>query len=423
MRYSKLIPALILFCAPLFSSLRAQEDEELEKQIEEEINNELKKEFGETEEETQQKTTENDTLNINAANEYRRDRDFALMIPDGWKTRRVGGELRIEKNPQTYLGIQTQIKETGARSALDGFLAFVKTRIDGFKNGSFSPVTVNGVTGMSSNFTYAGTEGTITMLARHRYAYSLWAQAPTGQFSQTRPVFERMVESFTIPDMNDIPELGNWPEHKSPHFYFHYLKESEAQKGISKIIDEYEAAFASITGIVGNLDSRIDIYFYPSKDLLYTATRRSAGFAMNPEKEIHSYYGSWNNRQSSGHELTHILSSWRLGEPSEALLGEGIAVWLDQSGKDLHKMTSGYLQAGRLPAIASFIGDNWFKINSEIAYSASGSFVKFLSDTYGVENLKRIYSVKDFTNACPTNFGKTISQLEQEWHQVLKQSE
>lgn len=150
-------------------------------------------------------------------------------------------------------------------------------------------------------------------------------------------------------------------------------------------------------------------------------TRRNSGFAIAEEKEVHSLYVSKDERQSIGHEMTHVITFYALGEPKEALFGEGIAVFFDQNPEEKHELAALLLLSEELPSLESFSGDSWFDMKPEIAYSASGSFVKFVIEKYGADKFKQIYS-KNLSDAAKS-LGTDVVALEKEWHTALESSE
>jgi hypothetical protein len=131
------------------------------------------------------------------------------------------------------------------------------------------------------------------------------------------------------------------------------------------------------------------------------------GEVMAPSRE---------NRQSTGHEMTHVLTFRAWGTPSQALLGEGIAVALDQSGRDVHLAAVEAL-GDRLAEfrLSSLLADAWFEQPPEVAYAVSGSFAKFLLDLKGPGKLAEIYKASDFTASLQSIYGLTLDQAQAAW--------
>jgi len=50
-----------------------------------------------------------------------------------------------------------------------------------------------------------------------------------------------------------------------------------------------------------------------------------------------------------------------------------------------------------------------------MSYTHSASFIKYLIDTYGLEKFEKIYNEKDLANKIEEIYGKTISEIENDW--------
>jgi hypothetical protein len=120
--------------------------------------------------------------------------------------------------------------------------------------------------------------------------------------------------------------------------------------------------------------------------------------------------------------MTHVITHWTLGEPHEALLGEGTAVCLDRATPHPHERAAALSRTGRLVPLIDMLGDSWFAHDPDVAYPESGSFVCYLLERYGVAPLKTIYTREDLVNALPEAYGFGLSQLEREWLAALNTS-
>lgn len=62
-----------------------------------------------------------------------------------------------------------------------------------------------------------------------------------------------------------------------------------------------------------------------------------------------------------------------------------------------------------------FSGFSFFSVNSSMAYTYAGSFVKYLNDKYGMDKVKKLYSTLDFEGI----YNKSINELDQEYNIFL----
>jgi hypothetical protein len=121
------------------------------------------------------------------------------------------------------------------------------------------------------------------------------------------------------------------------------------------------------------------------------------------------------------HEDTHLLSlSWGL---SIYLFCEGLSQYMENSfmGQDLHDSARG-IANNLYPMEFLCDNNNWKETKPAIIYPQSGSFVKFLIETYGKEKFKYLYmntsrgfDLSKNLNSIKDSYNKDINQLESEW--------
>ena len=128
------------------------------------------------------------------------------------------------------------------------------------------------------------------------------------------------------------------------------------------------------------------------------------------------------------HELTHVVAS-QFGIPIFGIsmhhgvlpnigLIEGIAVasaWHDDGTGTPHEESAAMMRANMLPDPESFLGLGFWGGRGAVSYTAAGSFVRFLADTYGIDRVRRAYAWSDFDGA----FGKSVPALADEWRAFL----
>ena len=110
-----------------------------------------------------------------------------------------------------------------------------------------------------------------------------------------------------------------------------------------------------------------------------------------------------------------------VGEPSQALLGEGIAVAMDLSTIDpseafkeaVGKKLSTF-------SVKALLGQGFFEAEPILAYKAAGSFVKYLLKTYGVKSFVSFYKARDIAKGAVEAYQKTLEQLELGWKASLE---
>ena len=129
------------------------------------------------------------------------------------------------------------------------------------------------------------------------------------------------------------------------------------------------------------------------------------------------------------HELAHVVAAEMAPGPLHitargALLPvpgliEGAAVaaaWEGESEATPHQWSRAMLDAGMAPRVSTLAGLGFFASASVTAYTAAGSFCRWLHDSYGAERFRRLYATGDFEGA----YGRPLTALERSWHGFLR---
>lgn len=186
---------------------------------------------------------------------------------------------------------------------------------------------------------------------------------------------------------------------------------------------------AELSQFFGRAPSRLTVYLYRDvgqKRALMGAARTQIAKPWSREIHIHGFEVPHGVLK---HELAHVFaaefSSSRFGVPTAAGffpnigLIEGLAVaadWRVQRGLSVHESTKAMKDLGLLPDLSRmFYPQGFWAISSSRAYTAAGSFLRFLYDRYGGERLFRLYDANDVEGV----YGKPLGVLEEEWSSFL----
>lgn len=125
------------------------------------------------------------------------------------------------------------------------------------------------------------------------------------------------------------------------------------------------------------------------------------------------------------HELIHIFSAkigvtpLKVAENFNPAMIEGFATAVEnQIGEHtVHYMAALALNSGfKIDLQNMFTGFNFFGSASSVGYIYSGSFIKFLIDRYGINEVKKLYGDIDFKRY----FGKSLRSLSREHEEFLQ---
>lgn len=128
------------------------------------------------------------------------------------------------------------------------------------------------------------------------------------------------------------------------------------------------------------------------------------------------------------HENAHKLFSDNLGN-NTSFISEGIGMFSEAEATDKmvnHRTTLNYLKQHKLFPLDKMMNFNIGQNPEEtvVGYPAAGSFIGFIIDVYGKEKFKELYihkysSDEDKIARWNNVYGKTIQDLESEWHKWL----
>lgn len=246
----------------------------------------------------------------------------------------------------------------------------------------------------------------------------------------------------------DIPWYKNkylekdWLSKKSPHYIFYYFKNSLAEKDINEIMKVKERHYHKILSFVKTQNYlKIKYYLYPllkekkklmGDDSLGNVIWEEFELTNNKVKtkkfEIHVLYDI--KRKFIGeHEDTHLLSL-PLGL-SIYLFNEGFAQFMEGKlfGKDINILSKRLMKKNKLYPLKWLIDNkNWDKVKKGIVYPQTGSFVRYLINTYGLGKFKKVYkklsrnkTVQKNIKIIETIYSKSIKELETNWKKYLNQ--
>ncbi len=234
---------------------------------------------------------------------------------------------------------------------------------------------------------------------------------------------------FYIHKFRDYP----WKTYESKHYIFNVEEGSLADKEIELIKSRQEEAFGKIIHILDLKEpsQKIIYYFYSSR--AKKAELMGDGWygqSIYDEFTIHGVYNE-DDKVVGEHEDTHLLTL-QLGYPV-SFLQEGIAeamVGKSMFGNDHDQLAQDGLRRGLQVNFEDLIATQqaWLDTPEEEAefyYSVSGSFIKYLLETFGFEKFKKLYELNSRDNTREANleifkqvYGKQIEALAEDWRKT-----
>jgi hypothetical protein len=224
--------------------------------------------------------------------------------------------------------------------------------------------------------------------------------------------FLSMPGALWVDDIAITPSVApEWRVLETVHYRYHVLPDLTVDDAAQRF---NEAAYAELSSTLGVTRTEpIDYYYYGDRARMEELT----GFQGNARREgsaIHSIFAT------DRHETVHVLAdAW--GDPP-ALLAEGLAVYLSGGwgGRPLPEVAHELVAAGTWPPLREVFASRGFRARSDaITYPASGAFVAWLAQRFGMDTLRSAYGALDNAASDADNdaalratFGAGIDELE-----------
>lgn len=192
---------------------------------------------------------------------------------------------------------------------------------------------------------------------------------------------------------------------------------------VKLLADDHEFRWHTVTSWLGVTPSRrITSYVFPDERTKKRWTGAGGTQVANPLRGEIYLNGAHYPHRVLEHELAHVVSAefgiQPFGVSASVGLLEGIAVatsWRDNGRGTPHEQSAAMLAEDLLPPAESFLGLGFWGGRQARSYTAAGSFVRFLGETYGMGEVRAAYA----WGRLETVFGKPVAQLDAEWRAFL----
>jgi LysM repeat protein len=239
----------------------------------------------------------------------------------------------------------------------------------------------------------------------------------------------------------DGPVYSDWPRskldghrddsypltHDEERFTIHYQPRTYTEQHLDEVITLATNGLNNAEAALNvHLAGRFDIYVagtlfeYPNASL--------RGISESRERRVYILHdGSGtpaDNAYFFTHEITHLVAWNTWGQPSTAMLSEGLATWVgrplleDGGYLPYNQFCEGIYASGKMASMAALHTD-FQAFNGHIRdpfnYFGSACFVGYLIDTYGLDKMAQLYHTSDYFNI----YSKSVSTLDAEWQGTL----
>lgn len=271
----------------------------------------------------------------------------------------------------------------------------------------------------------------------------LWATAAFlfGQARRTKPVRMRLAAVLLLIGLHYA--AAGWMGFNTPawrlrqalpghvqtaHFDLYFDPAALSVEAARRVAREHEWRYAQLRDTLGfSVEGRIQSYLYPdprTRARLTGAALTSVAPVWLPAPQMHLLQSRLGDVLA--HELVHVFSR-QFGLPvlrasRQVGLVEGLAVALeppDGLPSPHEQVVSAALASGDTlltGRLAGSLGAGGFWTGrGAVSYTTTGSFVRYLVDTYGAQKVQAVYAWGDFERV----YGKPVEVLAEEWEAAL----
>ena len=210
----------------------------------------------------------------------------------------------------------------------------------------------------------------------------------------------------------------------TPHFKIHYSASID-ENLIKAIALHHEYYYGQLSFFFRvKMNAKINSFIFKDskqkKELLGTENADIA------KPWLHQCFTVYDNYDATlRHEIAHVISSkfgsgiFKVAANINPSLIEGVAVAADPfyAEYDIHYMAAlAYKNGFKVNIKDLFTGYSFLTNTSSLSYIYAGSFIKYLIEHYGINNVKKLYTDIDFVKI----YKKPVSELESEYYKFIR---
>jgi hypothetical protein len=215
-------------------------------------------------------------------------------------------------------------------------------------------------------------------------------------------------------------ELPDWVRVETERFVFFEPKDARLSDGDRAKNERELAELEATLGL--KLPAKVQFYRYADEEQKVRVTGRGGIGHVELPGRLHTL------RRSHPHELVHLLTA-TVGPPESILFGEGLAVHLagDWQGRPLDVVVRELEKAGELPRLVELADlASFSRLPETRTHPTSGSFVRYLVQTGGMDAFKQIYPRHGQSSSPATlearlqeRYGAGLLELEARWRAAI----
>lgn len=214
------------------------------------------------------------------------------------------------------------------------------------------------------------------------------------------------------------------------HYKYEYSTDEKTGKeivtttpstSVQHVFQDTQFHFRELKETLGRPPKIVHIYLYPdaeAKKLHFGGGATDVTDVVTPS--IHITTGAWPH-PTLRHELVHAMAAHLgykgLGFHPNMAFTEGLAVALapGEGSLSLDEGVANLIKSKKLPKMDALFSLLFWKESGNIAYTVAGSFLQFVTATYGIEGVKKLYGGASWNKA----FKVSSAEVVEKWQQKI----
>ena len=225
---------------------------------------------------------------------------------------------------------------------------------------------------------------------------------------------EGVVGDYSRDELLENPHF-QWTRDSSLSCDIFYEADSWAARNIVAIRRDADSALVRILGLLheSSFPHRLNYFIVNNRVRMQSLINQQINGRAFPRRHLICAVANDSVRALGSHEMFHVVAM-NLWGSTEDWVNEGMAVYSDNKWwmQELHPLAN-YLRQKQTLLSLDDLTQRFRQCDPLITYPETGSFLKYLYETFGQENVEILW--KQGLSAFCRFVHKTNSELEQEW--------
>lgn len=206
-----------------------------------------------------------------------------------------------------------------------------------------------------------------------------------------------------------------WESIRTEHILLRHPPDSTRQESPTTYAQAYESAYTHICDVLGIQPPQrpVIVWLYDDDRHAKLLHPSQLNFARPDDWEVHMRRSA-----SPGHEIAHVLLQHAWGRRGNEVMSEGLATWLDGTGRDRREALRRQLRGRPRISLAELV-DAFGSLDSRVSYATAACLVVWLHKHHGLAGLRAAYQAEDLRASLEQITGLAWGSIESSWSDWL----